>query len=188
MENSQIKNKENNEKLESIKITMIGGLGEIGKNMICMEYQDNMIVIDCGIKFPDDDMFGIDLVIPDLTYVIENKEKLRAIFITHGHEDHIGALPYLLSEIKNIDIYGGGLSLELIKARLEEHYLNKKDYNFNRINTREMIDVGKFQIEYIQTNHSISDSYALAINTDLGTIIHSGDFKIDHNPIDGKKI
>ncbi len=186
------KNNDNGKELSieknAIKVIPLGGLGEIGKNIMCIEYQDQILIIDCGIKFPDDDMFGVDLVIPDLSYIVSNQEKLQGIILTHGHEDHIGAIPYLLSKLENPPpIYGGLLCLELVKSKMEEYSLLKvNNYDFRVIKTREEILIGNFIVEYIQTSHSISDSYAIAITTDIGTIIHTGDFKVDHTPIDGK--
>ncbi len=178
---------ESNDKEDSIYLIPLGGLGEIGKNMMCIRYKEEMIIIDCGIKFPDDDMFGIDLVIPDMSYVIDNQDRLNGIFLTHGHEDHIGALPYLIRELDNCPpIFGGGLTIELVKSKLEEHNIKLKHIDFNIIKTREPIQSGEFTLEYLSVTHSIADSYAIVIKTEVGTILHTGDFKIDHNPIDGK--
>lgn len=172
---------------EKIRFIPFGGLGDIGKNMMSLEFRGSILIIDCGIKFPDDDMFGIDLVIPDFSYILENKDKIAGIVVTHGHEDHIGAFPYLLDKIKNVPIYSSRLCIELIKSRFDDHKLKEKDYDFKTIEPRQEITIGEFKVEFIQVNHSIADSYALAITTDIGTIVHSGDFKIDHKPIDDKK-
>ncbi len=168
-----------------IKIIPLGGLGEIGKNMMCVEYLNQILIIDCGMKMPDDEMFGIDLVIPDMSYLIENKERIAGILITHGHEDHIGAIPYLFKNVSNIPIYGGKLALELIKNKMDEHDISSKAYEMIVISPRETINIGDFAVEFIRITHSIADSYAIAITTKIGTIIHSGDFKIDYRPIDG---
>lgn len=184
---ANLEEKKNDDKKNSIFLIPLGGLGEIGKNMMCIRYKGEILIIDCGIKFPDDDMFGIDLVIPDMSYVINNQDKITGIFLTHGHEDHIGAIPYLFSELdKSPPIYGGGLTIQLVKSKLEEHNIKLKHVEFNVIKTREPIQSGHFKIEYLSVTHSIADSYAIVINTDVGTILHTGDFKIDHNPIDGK--
>ena len=167
-----------------IRIIPLGGLGEIGKNMTVIEYEDEMIVVDCGLGFPDDDMPGIDLVIPDMTYLESNKNRLRGIFLTHGHEDHIGAIPYLLRSV-NAPLYGTPLTLGIIKNKLEEHVLPQTP-RFHPVNAGDRVRLGAIEVEFIHVNHSIADACALAIRTPLGTILHTGDFKLDTTPIDGE--
>ena len=168
---------------EKLKIISLGGLNEIGKNLTVYEYGNDMIVVDVGMGFPDDDMYGIDVVIPDVTYLIKNQSKLRGIFITHGHEDHIGALPYVLRSI-NAPIYATGMSAGLIKLKLEEHrLLDKTKLITCRAGT--VVKAGKFSVEFIHVNHSIADAVAFAIRCPVGTCIHTGDFKIDATPIQG---
>ena len=166
-----------------IKVIPLGGLGEIGKNMTAFEYKDEIIVIDCGLAFPDEDLYGIDMVIPDVTYLMNNKDKVKGFFITHGHEDHIGGLPYILKQI-NVPIYGTKLTLGLIESKLKEHSM-LSDCTLNIIEPGELIKLEQFKIEYIRNNHSIPDSCSIALHTPVGVIIHSGDFKVDFTPIDG---
>ena len=173
----------NNKKL---RIIPLGGIREIGKNLTVFETDNDMILIDCGVAFPEDDMPGIDAVIPDFSYVIEHKDKLRAIVLTHGHEDHIGALPYFLKEI-NVPIYGTKLTLALVEKKLEDFNL-ASTANLQVVKHSEMIMKGDFCIEFIRTNHSIADASALAIITPCGIVIHTGDFKVDYTPIDGAPI
>ena len=168
---------------EKLKIISLGGLNEIGKNMTVYEYGGDIIVVDCGMGFPDDDMYGIDVVIPDVSYLIKNQQKIRGIFITHGHEDHIGALPYVLRSI-NAPIYATRMSAGLIKLKLEEHRLLDK----TKLITCEagaVVKAGKFSVEFIHVNHSIADAVAFAIKCPVGTCVHTGDFKIDTTPIQG---
>ncbi len=172
-------------KANKLKIIPLGGLGEIGKNITVFEYKDDLIIIDCGMTFPEDEMLGVDIVIPDITYLIKNKEKIKGLILTHGHEDHVGAIPYVLKKI-NVPIYGTKLTLGLLNTKLKEHNLG--DAELNVVNTGDTIKLGEFQVEFIRTNHSIPDSVALAIHTNVGTIIHTGDFKIDYTPISGKVI
>ena len=168
-----------------LKIIPLGGLHEIGKNITVFQYDDEMIVIDCGLSFPEDDMLGVDLVIPDVTYVVKNQEKLKGMIITHGHEDHIGSVPYFLKQV-NTPIYGTKLTLGLIKNKLEEHRLTSST-KLNEVNPGETIKLGKyFKVEFIQSSHSIPDSVMLAIHTPVGTVLHTGDFKVDYTPMDGK--
>lgn len=167
-----------------LKIIPLGGLNEIGKNMTVIEYEDDIIVIDCGLGFPEDDMPGIDLVIPDTTYLEENKDKIRGIVLTHGHEDHIGALPYVLRNI-NPDIYGTKLTLGIVKNKLKEVTLPTQP-KLNCVTAGQTVKLGKLSVEFIHVNHSIADACALAIKTPFGTIVHSGDFKLDLSPIDGE--
>ena len=171
---------------ERLKIIPLGGLEEVGKNMTVFEYGNEMIVVDCGVAFPEDEMLGVDLVIPDFTYLTKNKEKLKAMVITHGHEDHIGAIPYVLKEL-NVPVYGTRLTLGLIKNKLEEHKLVRGS-TLKCVKAGDVITIGCFKIEFIQSTHSIADSVALAITTPVGVIVHTGDFKIDYTPIDGKPI
>ena len=166
-----------------IRIIPLGGLNEIGKNLTVVEYADDIIVIDCGLGFPDEDMLGIDLVIPDITYLEANKDKIRGIVLTHGHEDHIGAIPYVLRQI-NPPIYGTKLTLGIIENKLQEHHLPNTP-NLNCVSAGETIRLGAFTVEFIHVNHSIADACCLAIGTPLGTLIHTGDFKLDITPIDG---
>ena len=171
---------------EKLKIISLGGLNEIGKNLTVYEYGGDIVVVDCGMGFPDDDMYGIDVVIPDVSYLIKNQNKVRGIFITHGHEDHIGALPYVLRSL-NAPIYATRMSAGLIRLKLEEHRLLDK----TKIITCEAGDVikaGKFTVEFIHVNHSIADAVAFAIKCPVGTCVHTGDFKIDATPIQGGMI
>ncbi len=171
---------------EKMKIIPLGGLNEVGKNMTVYEHGGEMIVVDCGMGFPDDDMYGIDLVIPDVSYLVKNKARIRGLFITHGHEDHIGSIPYVLRQV-NMPIYCTRLTAGLIKLKLEEHGLLKQT-KLITVEAGEMIRAGKFYVEFIHVNHSIADSVAFAIHTSMGVIIHTGDFKIDSTPIDGEVI
>ena len=170
-------------KVNKIQIIPLGGLGEIGKNMTVFRYGDDIIVIDAGLMFPEDDMLGIDLVIPDFTYLLDNRDKVRGIFLTHGHEDHIGALPYVLKQI-DLPVYGTPLTLGILKGRLEENGVSCD--NMHEIHPGDQIKAGSFMMEFMRVNHSIPDAIAMAINTPIGTIIHTGDFKIDHTPVDGE--
>ncbi|MBQ5746966.1 MAG: ribonuclease J [Clostridia bacterium] len=171
-------------KKQKLKIIPLGGIGEVGKNLTVVEYGDDIIIIDCGLGFPDDDMLGIDLVIPDVSYLEKNCEKVRAIFLTHGHEDHIGAIPYLLRTI-NVPIYGTRLTLGILQNKLEEHHLDKIA-QLHCITAGSVTKIGVFSLEAIRVNHSIADSVAYSISTPIGTVIFSGDFKIDITPIDGE--
>ena len=171
---------------EQLKIIPLGGLDEIGKNMTVYEYGGEIIVVDCGMAFPDEEMYGIDCVIPDVSYLIKHKNRIRGLFITHGHEDHIGAIPYVLKQV-NMPIYCTRLTAGLIRLKLEEHGLAKS----TKIVTVERgmtVKAGKFSVEFIHVNHSIADSVAFAIHTGLGCVVHTGDFKIDSTPIDGEVI
>ncbi|NLD37357.1 MAG: ribonuclease J [Desulfatiglans sp.] len=166
-----------------LKIIPLGGMGEIGLNMMVIEYDQHIIVIDAGLMFPDDYMPGIDMVIPDFSYLTLNKERVRAVILTHGHEDHIGAMPFLL-KVLNVPVYGTNFTIELLKSRLTEYELPEQAL-LNKIEPGDMSEIGPFKIEYIRVNHSIIDGVGLAIDTPEGIIIHTGDFKIDHRPVDG---
>ena len=168
-----------------VKIIPLGGLHEIGKNLTVIEYRDDIIIIDCGMTFPEDEMLGIDVVIPDVTYLENNKHKIRGLVLTHGHEDHIGAIPYVLRKI-DLDIYGTGLTIGLLENKLKEHRLSKDKLHV--VNAGDVVKLGKMEVEWINVNHSIPDSCALAIKTPLGYVYHSGDFKVDFTPISGKPI
>lgn len=168
----------------AIKVIPLGGLEEIGKNITAIEYKNEIVVIDCGMMFPEDEMLGIDVVIPDVTYLIKNREKVKGIVLTHGHEDHIGALPYVLQKL-NVPLYGTRLTLGLVDLKLKERGLT--NVQLNVVDSGETIKLGGFDVEFIATNHSIPDSVAIAIHTPLGIILHTGDFRIDYTPVIGKK-
>lgn len=167
-----------------LRVMCLGGLMEIGKNMTVIEYENDIVVVDCGLAFPDEEMPGIDLVIPDVSYLVQNKDRVRGIFITHGHEDHIGAIPYVLSELR-VPIYGTRLSLGIIEGKLEEHTLPFRPV-LHTVEAGESVRAGEMSVEFIHVNHSIADACALAIHTPLGVVYHSGDFKLDVSPIDGQ--
>lgn len=169
----------------NIRITPLGGVGEIGKNMTVIEYGPDMIVIDCGLCFPREDMLGVDYVIPDITYLRKNKERIKAVLITHGHEDHIGATPYLLPEM-GAPVYGTDLTLALIETKLAEH--KAEGITLNVIKAGDTVSAGAFKVEAIRVTHSIDASLGFAIHTPAGTIVHTGDFKVDYTPVDGKVI
>lgn len=170
--------------LPKVKIYSLGGLNEIGKNITAFECENDIIIVDCGIGFPNDDMLGVDLVIPDFTHIQNNIDKVRGIFLTHGHEDHIGSLPYFLKNM-NVPVYGTRLTLGILENKLSEHKLlqNAKLHN---VNVGDKVTVGNFKVEFIRVNHSIADACALAITTPQGVIVHTGDFKLDTTPIDGE--
>ena len=168
---------------DKIKIIPLGGLNEIGKNMTIIEYKAEIIVIDAGLCFPEDELLGIDIVIPDITYLEKNIDKVKGIFITHGHEDHIGAMPYILKKI-NVPVYGSALSMELVKVKLKEHRITKA--KLNTVGSRDQIKLKNMSVEFIRVNHSIPDAYSIAVHTNQGVIYHTGDFKIDLTPIDGE--
>ena len=186
------KNKEKNQteqfkfKKSKLKIIPLGGLLEIGKNITVFEYENDIVLVDCGLAFPEDDMLGIDLVIPDLTYLEKNKEKIRGLVITHGHEDHIGSIPYLLKQF-NVPIYGTKLTIGLIEHKLEEHKL-LKSAKLKVVTPGQTVSLGSMRVEFIRITHSIPDACSLAIHTPVGTVVHTGDFKIDYTPIDGEMI
>ena len=168
-------------KKENLKVIPLGGLHEIGKNITVFEYGNDIILVDCGVAFPEDEMLGIDLVIPDFSYLVKNKDKIRGLVVTHGHEDHIGSIPYLLKEV-NVPIYATKLTAGLIAHKLEEHRL-KGSAKLNVVKQGQTIVLGKMRVEFIRSCHSIPDSVALAIHTPVGTVVHTGDFKIDYTPI-----
>ena len=169
-------------KKEKLMVIPLGGLGEIGKNMTVIQYGNDIIVIDAGLAFPDDDMFGIDLVIPDMSYLIENRDKVRAVVITHGHEDHIGGLSYLLNEV-NVPVYATKLVCGLIEGKLKENHIT--NYTLNEVHHGDEVQIGCMKVGFIHTNHSIPDASALYFRTPVGTIVHTGDFKMDLTPVDG---
>ena len=169
--------------LKKLNIIPLGGLGEIGKNMTAFHYDNDIILIDAGLMFPEDDMLGIDLVIPDITYLIENQDKLKGIFLTHGHEDHIGALPFILKQL-DVPVYGTALTLGILEGRLEEAGVSTA--NLNVIKSGERVRAGVFKVEFMRVNHSIPDAIGMAIHTPVGLIVHTGDFKIDQTPVDGQ--
>ena len=171
---------------EKLKLIPLGGLNEIGKNLTVYEYGDDIILVDVGMGFPDDDMYGIDVVIPDITYLIKNQDRIRGIFLTHGHEDHIGALPYVLRSI-NAPIYATRMTAGLVELKLEEHKLLGK-VRIHTCEAGETVKLGKFSVEFIHINHSIADAVAFAITCPVGTVIHTGDFKIDPTPVSGGMI
>ena len=175
-----------NNKEAKLRIIPLGGLEQIGMNITAFEYGDSIIVVDCGLSFPDDDMLGIDLVIPDVTYLNENIDKVEAFVITHGHEDHIGALPYVLRTV-NVPIYATRLTMGLIERKLEEHDI-LESVERHVVNFEDKVKLGAFEVEFIKTNHSIVDAAALAIYSPAGTIVHTGDFKVDYTPVYGDSI
>ncbi|NLB33208.1 MAG: ribonuclease J [Tissierellia bacterium] len=173
------------EKKHKLKVIPLGGLGEIGKNTTVIEYNNNIIVIDSGMAFPEDEMLGIDIVIPDITYLVKNKDKVKGIILTHGHEDHIGSIPYFLKKL-NVPIYGTKLTLGLVENKLLEHKL--EEVSLNPINAGETFNLGCFKITPVRVNHSIPDAVAFAIDTPIGMVVHTGDFKIDYTPINEEVI
>ncbi|MFZ5986459.1 MAG: ribonuclease J [Bacillota bacterium] len=171
---------------KKLKVIPLGGLGEIGKNITVFEYGEDIFVVDCGMAFPDDEMLGIDLVLPDTTYLTRNKERVKGIVVTHGHEDHIGALPYVLKEV-NVPVYGTRLALGLLEYKLEEHGI-LPNCKLQTVTQGQTIDLGVFKVEFIRSTHSIADAVALAIHTPVGIVVHTSDFKIDYTPISGEPI
>lgn len=180
------RNKPVRHSMQNLKISFLGGVGEVGKNMTTLEYGNDMIVMDCGLTFPGDDMPGVDLVVPDITYLIQNKSKIKGIIITHGHEDHIGSIPYVLTDIE-APIFGTRLTNALIENKLKEHK-NLKKVKLNTIKSNQKIKLGCFEIEFLKVTHSISGSVAFAIKTPVGMYVHTGDFKIDLTPLDKDKM
>ncbi len=181
----KVTEKKSTEKKQKLKIIPLGGLGEIGKNMTVIEYGTNIIVVDCGLAFPEDEMLGIDLVIPDITYLIKNQDKIKGICLTHGHEDHIGSLTYVLKKIK-VPVYGTRLTLGLVENKLLEHKID--DAELNVVKAGSTINLGCFKVTFIRNNHSIPDAVSFAIDTPIGMIVHTGDFKIDYTPINDEVI
>jgi ribonuclease J len=175
---------ENLKENSSVKLIPLGGLNEVGKNVTILEYKNDIMIIDCGLSFPNDEMFGIDIVIPDFSYLIKNREKVKGMILTHGHEDHIGGIPYLLKDL-DVPIYGTRLPLGLVENKLKEHGLKAK---LNVITAGQTVKIGEFKVETIATTHSIADAICLAIETPAGVIFHTGDFKIDYTPLDGEPI
>lgn len=170
----------------TIKVIPLGGLGEIGKNITAIEYEDEMIVIDCGMGFPDEEMYGVDLIIPDITYLLENAKKVKGIFITHGHEDHIGGIPYILRQL-NVPLYGTKLTLGIIENKLKEHGdLGKCELHY--VNEGSIIQLQNLKVEFIRSTHSIAGACFIAVHTPIGTVLHTGDFKVDYTPVDGHTI
>lgn len=181
-----ILSKKKTENTSKLQVIPLGGLEQIGMNITAFRYEDSIIVVDCGLSFPDDDMLGIDLVIPDITYLQENIDKVKGFVITHGHEDHIGALPYVLHEL-NVPVYATRLTMGIIEHKLEEHGLLKKTRR-KVVKFGQSINLGQFRVEFIRTNHSIVDAAALAIYSPAGTVVHTGDFKVDYTPVYGDPI
>ena len=171
-------------KLKKLRVIPLGGLDEIGKNLTVLEYSDSILIVDCGIGFPNDDMLGIDLVVPDITYLVSNAEKIKGIVLTHGHEDHVGGVPYLLQKL-NVPIYGTRLTLGILENKFKEHVFDFRP-ELHCVKAGDKVVLGQFEVEFIRVNHSIADACALAIKTPIGTVVHSGDFKIDPTPIDGE--
>lgn len=169
---------------EKVTLIPLGGLGEIGKNMMVVRYKNEIIVIDSGLMFPEDELLGIDVVIPDITYLTENRDLVKAIVLTHGHEDHIGGLPYVLKEL-NVPVYGTKLTLGILEGKLKETN-SSSHVKLNIVKPKDVVSLGSMKVEFIKTSHSIPDSVALAIHTPVGTILHTGDFKLDQTPVDGK--
>src|SRR3954462_3459944 len=169
---------------DKLKMIPLGGLGEFGMNCMALRWQDDIIVIDAGLMFPEEELLGVDIVVPDISYLTENREKVRAILLTHGHEDHIGGLPWILSEL-NIPVYGTEFTLALVEGKLEEHEL-LDSAQLNEISPNERFRIGPFQIHPIRVTPSLVDCVAHAIHTPVGVVIHSGDFKVDPTPTDGK--
>ncbi|WP_366921741.1 ribonuclease J [Metallumcola ferriviriculae] len=167
-----------------LQLIPLGGLGEIGKNMTAVKYGNNILVIDAGLTFPEDELLGIDVVIPDITYLLENKKLIKGIVLTHGHEDHIGALPYVLKDL-NVPVYGTRLTLGLLRQKLKESTISADKIKLNCIKPRDTIKVGTFKVDFFRVSHSIADAVGIAVHTPIGTIVHSGDFKFDQTPVDG---
>ncbi len=175
---------QNNNRIEETTVIPLGGVGEIGKNMMLVEVNDEILIIDSGIKFPEDDLYGVDVVIPDISYLKRNKEKVKGIVLTHGHEDHIGGIPYLLKEL-NVPIYGTKLTLGLLRGKLKEHNLLRDSY-LKHVYPGHSVELGSFEVDFIRVNHSIADACALAVHTPDGALVYASDFKFDQTPIDGQ--
>lgn len=170
---------------ERVQVIPLGGLGEIGKNMLAVRYQDSIVVIDAGLMFPEEELLGIDVVIPDITYLIENRDKVKAILLTHGHEDHVGALPYVLKEL-SVPVYGSRLTLGIVEGKLREH--NLENIKLQVVKPRDVIKIDSFEVEFIRVSHSIPDAMGIAIHTPVGIILHTGDIKLDQTPVDGQVV
>ncbi|TMB91540.1 MAG: ribonuclease J, partial [Chloroflexi bacterium] len=170
---------------ENIRLIPLGGLGEVGKNMMVVEYGDDIIIIDAGVMFPDEEMFGVDLVIPDTSYLNDKKDRIRGILITHGHEDHVGAIPYVLPMLDFPPVYATRLTQGLINVKLKEHKLLDKT-TVNMIAPGDQVELGECLAEFFRVNHSIPDAIGIVIHTPIGTVVHTGDYKFDHTPIDDK--
>ncbi|MGL6015372.1 MAG: ribonuclease J, partial [Selenomonadaceae bacterium] len=168
---------------QKLQIIPLGGLGEVGKNMTVIKINDEILIVDAGLMFPDDDMLGIDLVLPDISYLMENRDMIKAIVLTHGHEDHIGALPYVLKRL-NVPVYGTKLTLGILQGRLKE--ANVDASNLIPVSQGDIINAGCFSVGFIRVNHSIADAVGLSIKTPMGMIVHTGDFKLDYTPVDGQ--
>ncbi|WP_331655219.1 ribonuclease J, partial [Aminipila sp.] len=177
-----MRKKSNKRNGSPLRVIPIGGLNEIGKNMTVLEYKDDILIIDCGLSFPEDEMYGIDIVIPDFTYIVKNKEKVKGMVLTHGHEDHIGAIPYLLKQI-NVPIYGTRLTLGLVENKLKEHGIKG---NLMTVAHGDKVQLGAFNVEAIRSTHSVADAICLCIDTPVGKVFHTGDFKVDYTPIGGQ--
>jgi ribonuclease J len=171
---------------DDIKVIPLGGVCEIGKNMMLYEYDEQILIVDCGVMFPDEDLPGVDLIIPDFSYLRDNRERIAGLVLTHGHEDHVGAMGYFMRDFPEVPVYGGKLTLGIMKARLREHPIDATSLNIHEAEPGETIQAGPFKVEFIRVGHSIPDACGLAITTELGTIIQSGDFKFDQTPVDGK--
>jgi ribonuclease J len=171
---------------DEIKVIPLGGVCEIGKNMMLYEYDEQILIVDCGVMFPDQELPGVDLIIPDFSYLRDNRDRIAGIALTHGHEDHVGAMAYLLAEFPDIAIYGGRLTLGIMRGRLREHPINPQTLNVHEVEPGEERKIGPFTVEWIRVGHSIPDACGLAITTDLGTLIQTGDFKFDQTPVDGR--
>lgn len=171
---------------DEIRVIPLGGVCEIGKNMMLYEFDDKILVVDCGVMFPDEELPGVDLIIPDFTYLRENQSRIAGLVLTHGHEDHVGAMPYFLREFPEVPIYGAPLTLGIMGGRLREHPISPESLNVHEVQPGDTVNVGPFTVEFMRVGHSIPDACGLAITTDLGTVIQSGDFKFDQTPIDRK--
>ncbi|MGZ6270229.1 MAG: ribonuclease J, partial [Candidatus Limnocylindrales bacterium] len=169
---------------QPLRIIPLGGVGEIGKNMYVFEYGDDIVVIDCGLMFPDEEMFGIDLVVPDVTYLRENRDKVRAFLITHAHEDHVGGLPYVLPDFPGVPVYASTLARGLLSNKVKEHRLH--DNPMRPLDPGDELQIGPFTVIPFRVGHSIPDAMGIALRTPVGVVVHTGDFKFDHTPVDGK--
>ena len=169
---------------QPLRIIPLGGVGEIGKNMYVFEYRDEIVVIDCGLMFPDEEMFGIDLVIPDITYLKERRANVKAFLITHAHEDHVGALPYVLPEFPGVPVYASTLARGLLGNKIKEHKLHNNP--LIALEPGDEVTIGAFHVMPFRVGHSIPDAMGIALRTPVGTVVHTGDFKFDHTPVDGK--